>query len=169
VDSRKRADRLVVVPTVAEKPQPLRALHTLLSAAVGADADLARQVQAAVDFTLENAAPGGPDAATLGQAAEALLGLFRRDGRTPALAHLDLREQAWEPLWIRQRVLAALRPLAGCREGILLTTGLRRLACPPGRRWTVRARGRYQDAIEYIQEAAAAQTSAKTVLHLLFI
>jgi hypothetical protein len=157
------------MPTTAEPPLPLRALHTLLSAAVGADADLAQQVQAAVDFTLENAAPGGPDAATLGQAAEALLGLFRRDGRTPALAHLDLREQNWEPLWIRERVLASLRPLAGYREGILITTGLRRLACPPSRRWTAPARARYQSAIAYIQETAAAHTSATTMLHLLFL
>jgi len=155
--------------TVATSHPPLRALHTLLSVAVDADADLARQVQAAVDFTLENAAPGGPDATSLSHAAEALLDLFRRDGRTPAFAHLDLREQNWEPLWIRERMLAALRPLAGYREGILLTTGLRRLACPPGRRWTVRARGRYQDAIAYLQETAAAQSSVNAVLHLLFL
>jgi hypothetical protein len=153
----------------AAKPAPLRALHTLLSAAVGADSDLARQVQAAVDFTLENAAPGGPDAATLGQAAKALLGLLRRATPPPAFAHLDLREQAWEPLWIRQRVLGALRPLAGYREGVLLTTGLRRLACPPGRRWSARARARYQAAMAYIQETAAAHASDKTVLHLLFL
>ncbi len=148
---------------------PLRALHTLLSVAVDADADLAKQVQAAIDFTLENAVPGGPDAATLGFAAEALLGLLCHDGCVPKFAHLDLREQTWEPLWIRERMLGALRPLAGYRESVLLTTGLRRLACPPGRRWTVRARGRYQDAIAYLQETAAAQSSAKTVLHLLFL
>ena len=157
------------MPALAEPQPPLRALHTLLSVAVGADADLARQVQAAVDFTLENAAPGGPDASSLSHAAEALLGLFRRDGRTPAFAHLDLREQTWEPLWIRERVLASLRPLAGYREGILLTTGLRRLACPPSRRWTARARGRYQTAMAYIQETAAAHTAPTTVLHLLFL
>jgi len=155
--------------TTTAQPVPLRALHTLLSVAVGADDDLAGQVQAAVDFTLENAAPGGPDAATLGQAAEVLLGLLHRDGTRPELAHLDLREQAWEPLWIRQRVLASLRPLAGYGEGILLTTGLRRMCCPPGRRWTARARGRYQSAIAYIQETAAAQASAKSMLHLLFL
>ncbi len=153
----------------AEPPPPLRALHTLLSIAVGADAELAGQVQAAVEFTLENAVPGGPDAATLGQAAEALLGLLHRNGHTPAFAHLDLREQNWEPLWIRERVLASLRPLAGYREGILLTTGLRRLSCPPGRRWTARARARYQAGMAYIQESAAAQTSVRTVLHLLFL
>ena len=152
-----------------DQPPQLRALHTLLSVAVGADADLARQVQAAVDFTLENAAPGGPDAASLGQAAAALLDLFRRDGRTPAFAHLDLREQTWEPLWIRERMLGALRPLAGYREGILLTTGLRRLACPPGRRWTARARTRYQDALAYLQETAAAQSAPTATLHLLFL
>jgi len=159
------------MPATAEKENapPLRALHTLLSVAVGADAELASQVQAAVDFTLENAVPGGPDAATLGQAAEALLGLLHRHGHTPAFAHLDWREQNWEPLWMRERVLASLRPLAGYREGVLLTTGLRRLACPPGRRWTASARARYQSAIAYIGETAAAQTSAKTVLHLLFL
>jgi hypothetical protein len=155
--------------SATDQSPPLRALHTLLSVAVGADADLARQVEAAVDFTLENAAPGGPDAAALGHAAAALLDLFRRDGRTPAFAHLDLREQTWEPLWIRERMLAALRPLAGYREGILLTTGLRRLACPPGRRWTARARSRYQDALAYLQETAAAQSAPTTVLHLLFL
>jgi hypothetical protein len=141
----------------------------LLSAAVRADPDLAGQIQAAVDFTLENATPGGPDAATLGQAAAALLPLLRRHKATPALSHLDLREQAWEPLWIRQRILAALRPLAGYREAVLLTTGLRRLSCPPGRRWTARARARYQSAIAYIQETAAAHASPKTILHLLFL
>lgn len=157
------------MPDVAETTPPLRALHTLLSFALGAEPDLERQVLAAIDFTLENAAPGGPDATALGHSAEMLLGLFRRDGRTPAFAHLDLREQAWEPLWIRERMLASLRPLAGYREGILLTTGLRRLACPPGRRWTARARARYQSAIAYLQETAAAQTSPSTILHLLFL
>jgi hypothetical protein len=158
------------MPTIAtNQPSSLRALNTLLSVAVGADADLARQVQAAVDFTLENIGPGGPDAATLGQSAETLLGLLHHPGHPPAFAHLDLREQIWEPLWIRQRVLGVLRGLAGYPEGILLTTGLRRLACPPGRRWSARARARYQDAIAYIQESAAANASPKTVLHLLFL
>ena len=157
------------MPVATESPPPLRALHTLLSVAVCADADLERQVLAAVDFTLENATPGGPDAATLSFAAEALLGLLCHDGCAPKFAHLDLREQTWEPLWIRQRMLAALRPLAGYREAVLLTTGLRRLACPPGRRWTARARARYQDALAYLQETAAAQSSAKAVLHLLFL
>ena len=157
------------MPSAPAQPAQLRALHTLLSAAVGADPDLAAQIQAAVNFTLENAAPGGPDAATLGQAAAALLPLLRRHKTPPALNLLDLREQAWEPLWIRQRILAALRPLAGYREAILLTTGLRRLACPPGRRWSARARNRYQSAIAYLQETAAAHASPKTVLHLLFL
>jgi hypothetical protein len=157
------------VPGEPETSQQLRALNTLLSVAVGADAEVAHQVQAAIDFTLENAAPGGPDAATLGQSAQALLHLLHREGPKPAFVHLDLREQAWEPLWIRQRVLAALKPLTGYAEGVLLTTGLRRLACPPGRRWTARARWRYQAAVTYIQEAAAAHASAKTVLHLLFL
>jgi hypothetical protein len=150
-------------------PAQLRALHTLLSVSLGADPDLARQVAAAVDFTLENAAPGGPDAATLAHAAAALLPLLRRHQSTPALTHLDLREQTWDPLWIRQRILAALRPLAGYREAILLTTGLRRLACPPGRRWTARARSRYQATIAYIQETAAAHAAPTTTLHLLFL
>ncbi len=153
----------------AETSNQLRALNTLLSVAVGADAGVAREVQAAIDFTLENAGPGGPDAAMLGYSAQALLGLLHREGPRPAFMHLDLREQAWEPLWIRQRVLAALRPLTGYAEGVLLTTGLRRLACPPGRRWTARARGRYKAAVAYIQEAAAAHASPKTVLHLLFL
>ncbi len=157
------------MPATAEPPPPLRALHTLLSVAVGADAELARRVEAAVDFTLENAAPGGPDTATLGFAAEALLGLLTHQGCAPKFVLLDLREQTWEPLWIRERVLAALRPLAGYREGVLLTTGLRRLACPPGRRWSASARGRYQSAIAYIQEAAAMHTAPTTVLHLLFL
>jgi len=157
------------MPTIAEKTPPLRALHTLLSVAVGADADLEKQVLAAIEFTLESAAPGGPDVQSLSQAAEALLGLFRRDGQQPKLVHLDLREQTWEPLWIRQLVLSSLRPLAGYPEGVLLTTGLRRLACPPGKRWTARARSRYQDAMAYIQEVAAAQSSSRAVLHLLFL
>ena len=157
------------MPPTTEPLPPLRALHTLLSVAVGADAELAKQVLAAVDFTLENAVSGGPDAATLEFAAEALLGLLSHHQRAPKFVHLDLREQIWDPLWIRERVLAALRPLAGYREGVLLTTGLRRLACPPGRRWTVRARARYQSAMAYIQETAAAQTSPRTVLHLLFL
>jgi len=157
------------MPTLPEKLPPLNALHNLLSVAVGADAEVERQVQAAIDFTLENAVPGGPDAATLGQSAEILLGLLRHNGQKPGLAHLDLRDQPWEPLWIRQNVLSSLKRLTGYDEGILLTTGLRRLACPPGRRWTIRARGRYQDAIAYIQESAAAQASEDTRLHLLFL
>ncbi len=159
---------IFAMAATTEKALPLRALHTLLSVAVGADADLERQVQAAVDFTLENAAPGGPDAVSLGQSAAVLLDLFRRDGRTPAFAHLDLRQQQWAPLWIRERMLAALRPLAGYREGIVLPTGLRRLACPPGRRWISRVRGRYEAAMAYLQETATTQASAKTVLHLLY-
>ncbi len=157
------------MPIAADQNQSLRALHTLLSVAVDADADLAKQVEAAIEFTLENALPGGPDADSLGQSAEMLLNLFRRDQRQPALAHLDWRGQTWDPLWIREHMLSSLRKLAGYREGILLTTGLRRLACPPGKRWTARARARYQSAIDYLQETAATQASPKTTLHLLFL
>ncbi len=153
----------------SEHGPQLHTLNSLLTLATGTDPELARQIRAAIEFSMQDATPGGPDQNSLALAAETLLKLHMKDRPETAFELLDLRDDAYDPLFIRKRLILALRKLAGHPRAILLTTGLRRMVCPPGRRWTRRSRERYQSIKGYIEEVAAANSSPRTVLHLLFL
>lgn len=145
-------------------------LNNLLAYVTRSDPRTVEHVRSAVNFTLENALPGGPDEDTLLASAEHLVRLHQiHDPDRMAFQHLDLRSEEYDPLFLRAHVRSVLRLLAGTPEAILLITGLRRMICPPGRNWTQKRHSQYEEAKSFIEDVAAQCSTTNTRLHLLFL
>ena len=148
----------------------LHTLNNLLSLVANTDSHVASHVRSAINFTLENATPGGPDEDELLANAEQLLKIHRssQDNELP-FYHCDFRKESYDPLWLQAHFKNALRELSGYPRALLLVTGLRRMICPPTQRWTQRRQMQYDNAIHYMEEVSAEYTSTKTHLYLLFL
>ena len=148
----------------------LHTLNNLLSLVADTDPDTASHVRSAINFTLENATPGGPDEDELLANAEQLLKMhhINKEHDLP-FYHCDFRRESYDPLWLQAHIRNALRELSGYPRALLLITGLRRMICPPGNHWTQRRQQQYNDAINYLEELAAGYSSSKTHLYLLFL
>ena len=148
----------------------LHTLNNLLSLVANTDPDVASHVRSAINFTLQNATPGGPDEDELLTNAEQLLRMhhINKDDSLP-FHHCDFRAESYDPLWLQAHFKNALRQLSGYPRALVLITGLRRMICPPSHLWTERRQMQYSNAIHYMEELAAEYTSAKTHLYLLFL
>lgn len=145
-------------------------LNNLIAYIARSDPTTAAHVKSAVNFTLENAMPGGPDEDTLIASAEYLLRLHKLDQRDAVVfKHLDFRSEEFDPLFIRAHVRSLIKQVVGTEEAILLITGLRRMICAPGRNWTQRRSQQYEQTKSYIEDVAADSINAQTRLHLLFL
>lgn len=154
----------------ADSLADLRNLNSLLRLAANGSAANALEIRKAIEFTMEGAdTADGPTPMTLDEAARLFLRLHASDEHAPAFALCDLRAEAYDPLFIREKLMVPLRKLAGYPEAILLVTGLRRLVCPPGKRWTKRRRSQYQETLHYIEQLANQHSSPRTRLSLLFL
>ena len=155
------------------KQMPTVKLHTLnnlLSLVADTDPHIASHVRSAINFTLENATPGGPDEDDLLANAEQLLRIHQINKQNDLpFYHCDFRSESYDPLWLQAHFKNALRELSGYPRALVLITGLRRMICPPTHHWTQRRQGQYNDAIHYMEELAAEYTSIKTHLYLLFL
>lgn len=150
--------------------EQLHALNALFALSTGTNRDVAAQIQSAINFTLEDAQPGGPDMDSLGLAAKRLLEMHTfHKSHSYGFYHCDLRHEENDPLWLREHVLKAIRHLVGYPHAILLVTGLRRMVCPPGKRWTPARQQDYANGIRYIEELTAQGITASTRLHMLFL
>ena len=65
--------------------------------------------------------------------------------------------------------MTGLKLLTPFRESTLLVTNLRPALLPASRRATPRRQRDYQEALAYIRDLAAARTSRRAELHLLFL
>jgi len=153
----------------SQSASDLHSLNSLLRLVTQASTEQAQAVRKAIEFTLEDADGDGPSALSLDDAARLILNLHRDGMNAPAFEHCDLRTADFDPLFVRESVMVHLRKLAGCPEAILLVTGLRRMVCPPGKRWTSRRRAQYKDVLAYIENLASQHSSPKTRLSLLFL
>lgn len=147
----------------------LRSLNSLLSLATGSDGELAKQIESAIEFSRGQLGEEHPQHDLLSRSARRLLELHLNNATACGFQHCDLREQSNDPLWIRAQVIGALRKLAGCREAILLVSGLPSLVRPQGGRWSKNRRKSYGEILGYIQQLAAAHCSPRTRLQLIFI
>ncbi|MBC2592874.1 hypothetical protein H5P28_01240 [Ruficoccus amylovorans] len=147
----------------------LRTLNSLLSLATGSDQELARHIEQAIEFSREQVGESHPAHEMLANSARRLLELHLDNRATCGFQHCDLHGQDNDPLWIRAQVLKSLRKLAGSREAILLISGLPTLVRPQGRRWSPSRRRTYQELVGYIQHLAAAHSSPRTRLQLIFL
>lgn len=147
----------------------LRSLNSLLSLATGSDKELARQIESAIEFSRGQLGDEHPQHDLLSRSARRLLELHLNHTSPCGFQHCDLRGQGNDPLWIRAQVIEALRKLTGCREAILLISGLPAIVRPQGARWSKNRRRTYGDLLGYIQHLAAAHSSPRTRLQLIFI
>ncbi|WP_309399029.1 hypothetical protein [Cerasicoccus maritimus] len=152
--------------TDSEPEINLQALNQLLHLATESDAELARQVQSAVDFAQRN---NDSDLTELNKVVEKLLSLHLAGSRHTGVAHCDLKGCDNDPIFLRPAIMQALRTVGGCREAIILITGLRRTVCPPGRYFTSKRQQTYNHSQDYIEQLAAQYTSRKTRLRLVFV
>ncbi|WP_309386305.1 hypothetical protein [Cerasicoccus frondis] len=144
----------------------LQALNQLLHLATESDAELATQIQSAVEFAQRN---NDSDLTELNKVVEKLLSLHLQGSRHTGVAHCDLTGADDDPLFLRPAIMQALRKVGGCREAIILITGLRRSVCPPGRYFTSKRQQTYNHSQDYIEQLAAKYSSSKTRLRLVFV
>ncbi len=160
----------------------LRRLHfidALFAHVTGHDLYLARQIKEAITFSLAELAAQTAahpelaakyDAAFNAAAADLLAKLFTQLPRH-GFFHWDasLTLAAATPLFTRAEIMAGLKQLAPFRESTLLVTNLRPALIPPPRRATAQRQRDYVEALELIQDLAAARTTRGANLQLLFL
>ncbi len=142
-------------------------LHSLFGRLTGRDPYLTGQIKYAIEFSLT----GSNDRkAPLNTFTEAARELFKKQHPLPpswGFAHLDLSQNPFDPLWVREEFIKSLKCLAGFNENLLVITGLRGTLCPPGKYWTRRMQERYGDALAYIDDLAARWSTPNTALTVL--
>lgn len=97
---------------------------------------------------------------------------FGARGEPPdvAFAHWHVPQlEDFSPLWIRQAIVSEMKKLAGCREALLLVTGLRDAVCPPGKYWTQARQTQYQRVRGWIDELACAWASRGSKLQVVVL
>ncbi len=152
----------VACPRAMPCPQ---ALNHLLALATAADPRSARELHHAIAFSIREGKSNLQSPLLI--TAQNLLRLQHGGERLFAVAHCDLKGLCDDPLWIRQRVVSALRRLAGHREGILLITGLKVAFCPTGR-WSPKRKAGYQECQGYIEQLAMRFNGPRSRLRLLY-
>lgn len=160
----------------------LRRLHfidALFSHVTGHDLYLAQQIKDGIAFSLAELAaktkaePDSAeryDAAFTAAAADLLTRFFGQSPRH-GFYHWDagLTTVSATPLFTRMEIMSGLKHLAPFRESTLLVTNLRPALLPASQRASTRRRRDYAEALALIQDLAAARTSRRNQLQLLFL
>lgn len=154
----------------AESFSRLRSLNALLNLVMGSDPQLASDLRAAIDFAQKHPSADPQGNLFLEDSIRKLIELHQQGGHRCAFEHCDLSSlEDDDPLWIRAHLLRHLRRLAGAGEGLLLVTGLRRLVCPVGKRWTEQRKALYRQRLQYCQQLVASYASPGLRLQLIFL
>jgi hypothetical protein len=159
----------------------LRRLHfinTLFAHVTGKDLFLAKQIESAITFTLdefEELATHAPDpersSAAFNTAAARLLERLYSKVPRHGYFHWDASRtlQSGTPLFARAEIMTGLKQLAPFRESTLLVTNLRPAVLPPEKRETARRRREYDELLAFLRELTAARSPAGADLTLLFL
>jgi hypothetical protein len=149
----------------------LHFLNALFAPLTGSDLYLARQIDAAITTSLDEAIDREPSDPTFIAAAARLFA--RLCGATPGhgFYHWDATEHAAasSPLFARAGMMDGLKRLARFPESTVLVTNLRAGHCPPDRRWTGRRQREYDDTLSLLQQLAATRSRRGAQLNLLFL
>jgi hypothetical protein len=170
------------MPVPTRSRADLRRLHfinALFAHATGQDLYLAEQIKSAIAFDLaefERQIAADPESvaiydAAFNAAAVALLARVFAHQPRHGFYHWDasLTLAAATPLFTRAEIMTGLRHLSRYRDSTLLVTNLRPALIPPARRATRRRQRDYEEALAFIRDLAAARTSRRSNLHLLFL
>lgn len=148
----------------------LHFINSLFVELTGDDLYLAQQIKAAIEFSLEETPPPFRSE-RFNQAAIDLLQQYFRRRPMHGFASWDCSEKThgFTPLWARQELIDMFKKLAPYPRATVLVTNLRSCICPPGKRWTRRAREDYAEAVGYIQELARTWSTRRANVTLLFL
>ena len=134
----------------------LRTLNAMLSSLVGSGPHLRRDVDAVVQmFEADEQSSVGLDARALAAAATQMLKLLSPDLALPAIAVLDHREEAFEPLWAEDRLTEALGQVGEAPDVLLWVVGLHDQFLGGNKARSVKSRQAYDEAVEVINLMAA--------------
>jgi hypothetical protein len=160
----------------------LRRLHyinALFAHVTGRDLFLAKQIKAAIAFTLTDLEARTLADPTLAEtyseafnaAAAKLLEKLHSKMPRHGFFHWDASRtlQSGTPLFARAEVMSGLKQLAPFRESTLLITNLRPAVLPPERRETARRKQEYDELLTFLRELTAARSPSGTDLTLLFL
>lgn len=163
----------------ASKPKPntadpelyakLHCVRALFAAMTRGDAELEGHIRSAIDYSLT----GELDTpAPLVKFCEAAFHLQAENPGLPAsygLALVDLRDRRYEPLWLREEVVSAIRKLAGHQTALLVIYGLRQALYPGARAWTQKRLEHHAAVVESLDTLAAREITANTRFSLLYV
>jgi hypothetical protein len=160
----------------------LRRLHyinALFAHVTGRDLFLAKQIKAAIAFTLADlevqmqADPTLTETYTEAFNAAAAKLLEKLHSKMPrhGFFHWDASRtlHSGTQLFARAEVMAGLKQLAPFRESTLLITNLRPAVLPPKRRETPKRKREYDDLLSFLRELTAARSPSGADLTLLFL
>ncbi len=145
-------------------------IGALFGPVTGEDPFLNDSLRAAIDYALseEHGSPA-PLEAFMRKAVE--LSSSRGTGEAFSMLHINLRERAYDPLWLRGELLEGLKPMTGIRRCLIVISGLREAVHKSITR-SERKKGKdvaHEDARQYIDSLAAkyaADNSRLTIMYL---
>lgn len=150
--------------------EQLSTLNELLARAGVSSPECAEHARKAIAFYREQSL-GGHEAIPLKEAANRLVQLHFEDAEeAAAFAHWHMPPmEAFDPLWIRQELIAEMKTLAGRNRALFLVTGLRESVCPKGKYWTRKRQQDYSQMLEWLQTMLCAWASRGTQLQLVIL
>jgi hypothetical protein len=149
----------------------LHFLNALFAPLTGHDLYLARQIDAAIATSLDEAVEREPGDPAFVSAAAELFTKLCRTGPRHGFFHWDAAgsDTAAAPLFARAGLMEGLKRLAAYPESTVLVTNLRAAHCPPRGRWTSRRERDYDDTLSLLQQLAATRSRRGAQMNLLFL
>ena len=144
-------------------------LHTLLEPVQLYDQHFTGQIKSAINFSLTGSHSCTAPIENFIRAAIRILQAYEKTPLSRGFFHLDLTGSTFEPLWIHEEVICAIKNLVGYKKALFLISGLRLALCPNGKYWTYRMRKQYMDTLSYIDQLAANLINSTTTLNLVYL
>ena len=147
----------------------IHCLHSLLGPKTHYDQQFTEQIKSAINFFLTGSLNCSAPIDNFIRAAIRILQPHEKIPLSRGFFHLDLSRKTFEPLWIQEELIRALKQLVGYEKALLIISGLRPALCPSGKYWTRRIRKQYVEALSYIDQLAANKINPSTILNLVYL
>ena len=139
--------------------QRLHTVNRVLAAAMGADEESAVHARHAIDLFADQSG-GRIDGESFNAGVDMLARVHAAGRANPAFSHVDGAQAAGRgELFLRERVIAQMKRMAGASAGVLLVTNLRESVCPEGGYWTKARAASYARLRDWVESLAAAWAS----------
>ena len=155
---------------LSQSAKKLHTINRMFALITGSNRIIADHVSSAINFSMGDTSADIIDEFALDRFAQQLITFYKNaENKDINFAHCDYRYEEYNPLWLREKLIAGIDELIGYPKGILLVTGVRQLVCPKGKRWTQKRQSQYEETIEYMEEIAVSESKDYIELYLLFV